>query len=127
MPFPSAHRRDRRAQIFDWSLGALALALAGVGVLTGTVLVVRLIALLSGKPASVLAAPNAGLGYAIYGAVCQPIGVRSGGVSTLLELSHAAIDGQLLVHMLREGLIHVLVGVIWRAVRPRQRSHGQHG
>jgi hypothetical protein len=51
------------------SLGALALALAGVGVLTGTVLVVGLIALPSGKPSSVLSTPNAGLGSAIYRAV----------------------------------------------------------
>ena len=45
-----------------FKLGALALALAGVGVLTGAVLVVRLIALPSGKSSSVLAAPNARLG-----------------------------------------------------------------
>jgi hypothetical protein len=71
-PLTPSRGSKPRAQAFfpqPASLGALALALAGVGVLTGTVLVVRLIALPSGKPSSVLSTPNAGLGGAIYGTV----------------------------------------------------------
>src|SRR5579863_7436814 len=108
-PAPQKGRRVRMPN----KLWALTLPLAWIGVLACSVLIVRLIALLSGETTSILSATDSALGRTVQSAVRKLVCIWTGSIPARLKFPHVAVEGQLLVHVLRDGRVKVLALVVW--------------